>query len=476
MTLHAEAARRLGRPLTPGETAIDLASADRALEAGKEELRAAIEAEKARAIRRLVRLDQAPRLEVTAAMLRALARLHVAGRDAALAETRKLLGEIPVLLAEPDVPAELAGPVAQLRAHLAGIGARIETSSDTVGLGRLAAGALERALVRRVPGALDAASRLVSGAYGDGLAAGFAPSLALFAGWVYSSIQDAARCTICAYYDGHRYDSWDAIQVVLPNGGPNPACHGDGRCRCRPVPVPPETPAAAAPPLGTVPETASDAADLLVNGIAETARRAGETTIEAELDAARKRFAARLKGRLSTDEALRARVALALARNATSSVHRAELSRHGDDVVVLLREGKKIDPVLDINDHFAAHRMTGNRSTILKEAAVNPKIVGSPAPGQATSSVSGGVEAILRHEYAHQSWAALDGDAKVAFGREIPARSDVRRDLSRYAATDPEEAWAELYAVVSDPGYDPAGWADWIVELGNRYFGSPLKP
>ena len=33
------------------------------------------------------------------------------------------------------------------------------------------------------------------------------------------------------------YPTWEAISAVLPGGGPNPLCFGDGRCRCRPVPT-----------------------------------------------------------------------------------------------------------------------------------------------------------------------------------------------------------------------------------------------
>lgn len=242
-SLHDEAARRLGRDLTEGELAVDMAANDRALEHGKERLRAAIEAEKVRVIRQTVRHGETRPLQITPAMLAALIELYNAGQASARREMAALGVEPVRALAQEEIPPDLAAAVSTLRTHLGSITTRIQVGAADealhVGLGALVQGAIERALIRKVPGPRDAASRLVSGAFARGLQTGFEPSLALFPGWTYSAMMDAATCATCAYFDGQQFDTWDAIGRVLPNGGPNPGCFGDGRCRCRPVPVGP---------------------------------------------------------------------------------------------------------------------------------------------------------------------------------------------------------------------------------------------
>jgi hypothetical protein len=254
--LHAEAERRLGRRLTAGERVIDLAGLDRDLEGGKAELHRAIEREKARAARALARdrPRHLQRLAVTAEMVRALRRLYAAGLRTARAEVARLGVEPaapPLKLArsgeDEPLPDELADLEGALRAHLAAVTGRLEVAAveePAALLGPAAASALERALIRRVPGGLDAASRLVSPAFLHGLAAGYAPVLDVMGGWTYSAIGDAATCGVCAYWDGKRFDTWSAIEAVLPGGGPNPSCYGGSRCRCRPVAEPPLAPAA----------------------------------------------------------------------------------------------------------------------------------------------------------------------------------------------------------------------------------------
>ena len=100
--------------------------------------------------------------------------------------------------------------------------------------------ALARALDAKVPGALDAASYLVSPAFTGGTGDVFRLRAGLFGKWIYTAVMDKATCSVCADLDGRIFHSWNAIaegpHAPLPNGGPNPGCYGGGRCRCRAAP------------------------------------------------------------------------------------------------------------------------------------------------------------------------------------------------------------------------------------------------
>ena len=85
---HAEAEQRLGRRLTPGERNVNIERINRLLKTAKLELAAAIDAEKARAIRQWLQDGNAD-TDVTPAMVRVLERLHLDGQAEALAEIRR---------------------------------------------------------------------------------------------------------------------------------------------------------------------------------------------------------------------------------------------------------------------------------------------------------------------------------------------------------------------------------------------------
>ena len=69
------------------------------------------------------------------------------------------------------------------------------------------------------------------------MAVEFEQAEGLVSGWVYSALMDAATCGPCETLDNTEYPTWEAISQVLPGGGPNPECYGNGRCRCMPVPA-----------------------------------------------------------------------------------------------------------------------------------------------------------------------------------------------------------------------------------------------
>lgn len=100
--------------------------------------------------------------------------------------------------------------------------------------------ALAKAIDEKVPGALDAAGRMASGPFNKGVGDVYRMKGGLFGKWQYSAVMDKATCEVCKYFDGTIYYSWRAIAETpaapLPDGGPNPGCFGDQRCRCRPVP------------------------------------------------------------------------------------------------------------------------------------------------------------------------------------------------------------------------------------------------
>jgi hypothetical protein len=239
------AAKRLGRPLTVGERHIDLLGYDRDLEAAKEALRAAIEAEKKRAIGESLRSGRNARLEITDRMRRALQRLYEAGQRHAREEIRSRGLTPRTDLATPTDP-RLANVEAALQRHLNGMSSRVDADSISLLAGGEPASAVARAMERQVPGALDAASRLVSSTMALGLDDVFSKNAGLFTTWQYSAVMDAATCEVCESLDGTEYGSIGEAYNDLPNFGPNPDCFGNGRCRCRLVPGDTDAAAAAA--------------------------------------------------------------------------------------------------------------------------------------------------------------------------------------------------------------------------------------
>ena len=230
------AEERLGRPLTAGELAIDIEKIDRILNTAKDNLTAAIEQERTRAIRARLR-NRTVTLEITPEMTRILNGLQAAGEQEALAEIQRLIGsEVP----NRRTYAELPGPLILMRELLKAMLGQIRTRilRETVSLEITPSPSAEmiEKLEKVIPGARDAASRLVSGAFTSGLANTYEAHADLFPCWQYTAVMDNATCQPCREWDGQRFSSLPQLYAVLPNFGPNPRCLGDGRCRCRGVP------------------------------------------------------------------------------------------------------------------------------------------------------------------------------------------------------------------------------------------------
>lgn len=253
--VYAAAELRLGRELTPGERLTDPARIDALLEAAKLTLADEIEKEKARAIRRWLAGEE-PHLDVTRGMLRVLGQLYADGCVVAMDEIRAH-GFDPVV-PEPEGPVLFAASkrdtgarvrlmaarfLARVRAglprHLGGIRSRIIREGHALDLGEASHDAIARAMERAVPGSLNVAGQLISTSFYAGMGGIYEENKELFSeGWTYTAMMDATTCEVCAGFDGTHYESWDAAQEDLPDGGPNPLCFGEGRCRCRLVPEP----------------------------------------------------------------------------------------------------------------------------------------------------------------------------------------------------------------------------------------------
>lgn len=294
---YADAERRLGRKLHASERAIDIPAVDRDLEAGKEQLVNAIEAEKRRAIRAL-KLSPFVQLRVSPAMLDALLALYDSGRRHALDEMRRLGVPEERLLATEDELPSLQDVIDRLRQMLTAIQVRVgdEEAKLRVGQPTLTEDFL-RKLEERVPGARDVASRLISTAMTRGLLDEYSTRRDLFPCWIYTAVLDAATCTECRPLDGTRFTNLEEALTVLPGFGPNPFCLGDGRCRCRlvpcppagvegappsPVPEPPPPVEPPPPPEPELPEYVREARAIREKEwltVSEAARRAAEQTM-----------------------------------------------------------------------------------------------------------------------------------------------------------------------------------------------------
>lgn len=233
---YAEAERRLGRPLTAAELRIDARDAVDQMEAGKERLRRAIEAEKRRAIRRW--LDHGhTHLNVSRAIDDALGTVYHAGRRHALQEAR-LMGVTDMRSHFAEGDPWWRRLRAKVATGLAVLARRVDQEAVRVTLGGVPEAVVSR-IDRAAPGALDLASRLVSTAYTSGLSDVYQANEGLFDGWQYTAVLDGGTCDECEARDGEEYETLDAGLEVLPDFGPNPDCYGEDRCRCRLVPIGP---------------------------------------------------------------------------------------------------------------------------------------------------------------------------------------------------------------------------------------------
>lgn len=217
------------------------------------------------------------------------------------------------------------------------------------------------------------------------------------------------------------------------------------------------------------------AADQMMAGLAENERLAGKVPDMTQLAEGKANWERLFRGKIETDKVHLGAVRDADAYNLKSAVHQAQLAKYGQDAAVVVRPVKP-NNLLYIKPGANAARMTGNRITVI--AANEPGnwtgVREAIRPGDGGASRNGGLSATLRHEYAHQIYDGLSAEERASFLDALPDVEQAKNELTLYASTSPEEAFSELYAIVSDPEYDPSAWAPWVRQLGHDTFGSPL--
>lgn len=244
--LFAAIEKRRSRPVTAAERNIDIHGLQTEMEDGKARLVLAIEKGQRSAIRRWIRNAYIGEIQVltTPSMLKILRELYEAGERHGNAELARAGYHG---FAHPDRKAlRMLELLHLLRSKLVTVTARLARRSTELDVGELTQYEIARAL-SKVPGALDVASRMVSTATYRGLGAAFDQAAGVVDqspvgtggnGWEYTAIMDGGTCTECARRDGETYATWEEGTRALPDGGPNPFCFGDGRCRCRLAPAP----------------------------------------------------------------------------------------------------------------------------------------------------------------------------------------------------------------------------------------------
>lgn len=242
LAAQADAEQRLGRPLTDGEKRIDIVGLDRDLADGKARLLRAIQDEQARAAKAYaVNSSRGVQIKLTPAIRDALASLYADGVKHARAELVRA-GFNPDTFARKMAATALHPRLVQIEDEMSGrldeLSKRLEhRTAIAVDLSALTTSKIAAA-VRSLPGALSIAADFTTPAAYAGLGSVWdeADAAGITTSWTYTAVMDAATCDPCAAMDGTSYDSWEAVQADLPDGGPYVDCDGGDRCRCRAVP------------------------------------------------------------------------------------------------------------------------------------------------------------------------------------------------------------------------------------------------
>lgn len=227
----------LRRDLTAAEQHVDIRGLVAALERAKHALHAEIVREQRRVARNAAR-GRRGRLVVTPRMAAILEQLYHRGRRAALEESRSMGAHLTRRYEAEPAPGTERGHL-RLQMLLRKLSTRVNREGAAMTLhGEATPKEVVRALAK-VPGAMDAAGRVVSMTLTSGLSDVYEANEDAFNGWQYTAVLDGGTCEECAARDGEEYDTLEEGLAVLPNFGPNPDCHGEDRCRCRLLPLGP---------------------------------------------------------------------------------------------------------------------------------------------------------------------------------------------------------------------------------------------
>lgn len=230
----------LRRELTAAERHVDIRGLVAALEHAKLMLHGEIQAQQRRVARSLAN-GRRSAIVITPRMARILRELYERGVRAAHEEAASM--GVPLRRAfeaepAPPAPGTERGYV-RLRMLLGALSRRLEGEAAVkLTIGAATRPEMVRALYR-VPGAMDAAGRVVSMTLMSGMGDVFAANADAFGGWQASAVLDGGTCGPCEENDGTIYATWADAMADLPDGGPYVDCDGGDRCRCRLVPLAP---------------------------------------------------------------------------------------------------------------------------------------------------------------------------------------------------------------------------------------------
>jgi hypothetical protein len=269
------------------------------------------------------------------------------------------------------------------------------------------------------------------------------------------------RCAL-AYVD----NATDEIPGTAPPTAPEEPAPAE---IVAPAVAPPEatTPEPPAPPAhiplitGHAEADAYQAASEMANGIYENYLSKGMEIKEA-YNAGNKaldKYAEELKGKISTDPNIGAALTKWSVVNRKSDLYRLALRKAGAENIV---------PILDdattsfMDDKQEWDTMTFHNTTFVRDKAANWKAFAA-VPGMKTAAED--TAGILRAGYADSVLWHLPMNLEKDLGALIPKDNEtVKKELTTAAGTmvTKRRQFQELFAIVTDPDWDPSIWAPWI--------------
>lgn len=232
----------------------------------------------------------------------------------------------------------------------------------------------------------------------------------------------------------------------------------------------------AAGASGQIAQSAAQGAEMMMDGVKLNAAEAGQTVAEADIATGVANWTRQLQRGADFHKGAIDKAAAANDYNLSSDVYKSAVDRYGPNNIVIAKDVQPSGSLLGTESKTeAAQRKTGNYTSIIRRHVLdNP--TEELVPGQTV--VGTDPATVLRHEYGHQINESLTGDQKAEFRADLPDRETVKNDLSWYASTgldvgNEQEAFSELFAAVSDPAYNVDHWAQWVTDLGHKWFESP---